>query len=700
MLNTKVIYCDECDPPKASTVFCINCECGYCESCDRNRHTKQLSKHKRVKLDSVCNSSTLLCQEHEEEVLEKYCVTCQKMVCGRCIIQSHKLHELKEFGEAIDSILDQSLTDIEEENEKEKKLIQESQKAINKTEEIIHTKSESIYELSKNQIQKLYNKINSHEKLLLQTIKDHYKTVNTNLDSFQEKADSFQQTLNQIKSYSLQSLMFLKNNQFEKYSHYYDLIDNFFDKEVKITSFNKPPIIGTSTNLVNYEELKNSLKAIQLDDPISIENTIFRFPEYIYTGKLFKIEIEIVDNNSMPIFLYLDHEIECSLIRINSIQKEKQQNPNKIKKMDMEIEKENRIEIEKENPKESKIEQGQDEIYTIVDEIPMNLQFTKSRTEFNSELEVNEPGNYFIKFRIDKRKFPNSKKKNMLCVRKRYDLEKCKFEYENDILPNIKGVLKIECKDSIGEASKMVSKSDLQVQIRGKVESNKDQLTSSSSRLGDISVINTSYKDANYTWHYWGEKGKYEIYITLNNQIFPICPLPLNIGIHTDTFINIYQKKKSLINISENMKIISKKKRNRLRISKKKKQENKIFCFGKTKLSNKLFFFTFKIHKRNKNSPLQFGICRWNDDPTSETKNLILFDINTGFVSGKNHFKPQISNLQNAQYISIKLDLRKDKNAIEFIAGDETTGYLDENCPLQCRLVCVLYGNGDKVELI
>ncbi|KAJ6247473.1 hypothetical protein M0813_19003 [Anaeramoeba flamelloides] len=700
MLNTKVIYCDECDPRKVSTVFCLNCECGYCRSCDRKRHTKQLSKHKRVTLDSVCNRSTLLCQEHKDEVLEKYCLTCQKMVCGRCIIQSHKLHELMEFGEATDLILDQSLTDIEEENEKEKKLIRESQKAINKTEEIIHTKSESIYELSKNQIQRLYNKINSQQKLLLQTIKDHYRIVNTSLDSFQEKSDSFQKTLNQIQNYSSQSLMFLKNNQFEKYSHYYDLIDNFFDKDVKITDFSKQPIIGTSTNLINYDTLKKSLNTIQLDDPISIKNTIFRFPEYIYTGQLFKIEIEIVDNNLKPLYLYLDHEIECSLLRIIHIGEGNEQKKMKMEKIEIEMEKESRIKNQKESSKKRKNEPRTDGKYTIVDKIPMDLQFTKSRTKICCELEINEPGNYFIKFQIDNQKFPNSKKKNMISVRKRYDLEKCKFEYENDILPNIKGVLKIECKDSLGEPSKMISKSDLQVQIRGKVESKKDSSRSSFSRFTNISVINTSYKDANYTWNYWGEEGQYEIYITLNNQIFPICPLPLNIGIHTDTFVNIDQKKNPLINISQNRKIISKKKRNRLRISKKKKQGNKVFFFGKTKLSNKLFFFTFKIHKKRRNSSIQFGICSWNDELTSETKKLILFDINSGFILGENQFKPQISNLQNAKYISIKLDLRKDKNVIEFIVGDETTGYLDENCPLQCRLVCVLYGNGDKVELI
>ena len=106
------VLCNNCDKKSSATAFCFNCECFNCDEC-RELHSrlKIWKGHRLTALSAVQDADIQeilgrpqLCEEprHTSEVLEFFCETCQRCICQKCAIITHKDHELVHLDDAAD----------------------------------------------------------------------------------------------------------------------------------------------------------------------------------------------------------------------------------------------------------------------------------------------------------------------------------------------------------------------------------------------------------------------------------------------------------------------------------------------------------------------------------------------------------------------------------------------------------------------
>ena len=100
--------CGSCTSNKSAIAYCQDCECGICFEC--------VSAHKKLNIfkghDILSNtdrqsnevtSKPVKCDNHREEILQYYCITCSSLVCCECILFSdHKEHMYNHLHEAME----------------------------------------------------------------------------------------------------------------------------------------------------------------------------------------------------------------------------------------------------------------------------------------------------------------------------------------------------------------------------------------------------------------------------------------------------------------------------------------------------------------------------------------------------------------------------------------------------------------------
>nr|XP_022288688.1 E3 ubiquitin-protein ligase TRIM71-like [Crassostrea virginica]XP_022288690.1 E3 ubiquitin-protein ligase TRIM71-like [Crassostrea virginica] len=91
------IKCDLCDTIENAIKFCKHCRETMCEHCSEI-HTKSIaSKDHEIILRSQASSFDILddmkCFTHRSKLCEMYCVTCDKVVCTKCVTEDHRGHE-------------------------------------------------------------------------------------------------------------------------------------------------------------------------------------------------------------------------------------------------------------------------------------------------------------------------------------------------------------------------------------------------------------------------------------------------------------------------------------------------------------------------------------------------------------------------------------------------------------------------------
>ncbi len=96
-----IILCESCDSKDKAVAYCQDCEGHLCEACITSHSTiKFLRNHKVKKLSSSKKpislskkATTIYCNVHPRKELDLYCLTCQRVVCTRCLVSSHNKHE-------------------------------------------------------------------------------------------------------------------------------------------------------------------------------------------------------------------------------------------------------------------------------------------------------------------------------------------------------------------------------------------------------------------------------------------------------------------------------------------------------------------------------------------------------------------------------------------------------------------------------
>lgn len=101
-----ILKCQLCEivPALDATVMCEQCEVLYCDLCRENCHPSRgpLAKHilleplqGRASLRNKTKSKDLQCNEHEDEILSMYCLTCKISVCPLCLNSRHNSHDVQ-----------------------------------------------------------------------------------------------------------------------------------------------------------------------------------------------------------------------------------------------------------------------------------------------------------------------------------------------------------------------------------------------------------------------------------------------------------------------------------------------------------------------------------------------------------------------------------------------------------------------------
>ena len=205
-------------------LYCFKCDKYLCNDC-LERHDEffqgrgHITINQKIKHQYFCAKSS-----HEENVLNLYCLKCNKYLCCDCkdCMKEHQENDIYNF----DNI----------ENE-----INEIKNNIKKCKEIIE--KEEIY--CKNFIKELENKIQ-----VLKNLFDNYKKRNNDLILiYNLLIDNFEQLKN-IKNYNLRNNLILNNNFYLKNSITYD-------DECLISNVNRMCEFYRNTNHIKTKEFSN-----------------------------------------------------------------------------------------------------------------------------------------------------------------------------------------------------------------------------------------------------------------------------------------------------------------------------------------------------------------------------------------------------------------------------------------------------------
>ena len=95
--------------PTADT-YCVECKHKLCEECcSEHRKFKLTKNHKLMPIDEyesgqnvVADLAPMVCEVHEQKVLDVYCADCKTVVCAICFIEDHNNHKGGHVSKCVD----------------------------------------------------------------------------------------------------------------------------------------------------------------------------------------------------------------------------------------------------------------------------------------------------------------------------------------------------------------------------------------------------------------------------------------------------------------------------------------------------------------------------------------------------------------------------------------------------------------------
>ena len=202
--GTSGVTCDGCQGDSSSDAvkgFCCECHEFLCKAClDYHKRNRKLQKHKVSLLDEMESVEeklkSMICeyncneQNHEKQVLDFYCETCNKPICNYCVVSQHKEHtfcplskaaheqrtEMKKLQESVCNIL-HKLDNATNSTDKMKQQVEASKKSATFSikslfEELHHTLQER-----ENTLLTVVDKIAETKSKALQLQIDGFKTL-------------------------------------------------------------------------------------------------------------------------------------------------------------------------------------------------------------------------------------------------------------------------------------------------------------------------------------------------------------------------------------------------------------------------------------------------------------------------------------------------------------------------------------------
>lgn len=218
------IKCDLCGTTEDASKFCMHCRETMCEHC-AEIHSKSIASQEheiipRIQASSYDILDDMKCSFHRSKLCEMYCVTCDTIVCTKCVTDNHRGHEFdqleklfktkpKEF-EILLKDFNQILTPkyLQECEILEKRLIEmENNQAT--TEMEIHDQAEAFKECIGTLEEKLKRMLQGVIKNAKQPIKNALSTKKANYTQLQKTIKEMQAVL---ENHHITNIPLLLNN--------------------------------------------------------------------------------------------------------------------------------------------------------------------------------------------------------------------------------------------------------------------------------------------------------------------------------------------------------------------------------------------------------------------------------------------------------------------------------------------------------
>uniref|UniRef100_A0A3P8QFA7 Tripartite motif containing 46a n=1 Tax=Astatotilapia calliptera TaxID=8154 RepID=A0A3P8QFA7_ASTCA len=116
-LGSVAITCSFCKPPQSleATKGCADCKSNFCNECFKLYHPwgTPRAQHEHILPTNNFRPKVLTCTEHEQERLQWYCRTCQRLLCPLCKLRRiHHGHKVLPIAQAYQALKDKITKEV------------------------------------------------------------------------------------------------------------------------------------------------------------------------------------------------------------------------------------------------------------------------------------------------------------------------------------------------------------------------------------------------------------------------------------------------------------------------------------------------------------------------------------------------------------------------------------------------------------
>lgn len=198
------MYCELCDKTTTAKWKCLDCDQGMCDACrslhrrisaTRNHQITDITKIKSSSVDD--NENVIHCRIHTKDLLQKYCITCSKSVCQRCIDEHHSSHQTVRVSNIFLNEKKKQLTDHVEFAEQKLVALSFSTESIKKKQKVSQNGMKNDIANIKNKEETLVAMVRSISEDYVKQIKIAYDDEN---DALKDKIQTVQKLMEELES--------------------------------------------------------------------------------------------------------------------------------------------------------------------------------------------------------------------------------------------------------------------------------------------------------------------------------------------------------------------------------------------------------------------------------------------------------------------------------------------------------------------
>ncbi|KAG7335746.1 hypothetical protein KOW79_000439 [Hemibagrus wyckioides] len=197
-LGSMAVMCQFCKPPQAleATKGCADCRANFCNECFKLYHPwgTPRAQHEHVLPTHSFRPKVLVCVEHEQERMQFYCRSCQRLLCALCKLRRvHNGHKVMPIAHAYQTLKDKitkQMNYILGHQERVQAQITQVESAIAQTEVNSAVAKEQLNQCVNNMREEMAERQSALLKTLEETRAQRSEALNTQLSEKQSLLDN------------------------------------------------------------------------------------------------------------------------------------------------------------------------------------------------------------------------------------------------------------------------------------------------------------------------------------------------------------------------------------------------------------------------------------------------------------------------------------------------------------------------------